>query len=266
MTEKRIPWTAGKKYPVIALGEWEKGDLSAYFRRHAPSGPCLNKLPGYKDAKYHGDIKAGRQIVEKFLTEDVLADIHTLTKSRAPLIVAPSVMSKGQHNILPISLAHHIATHLNLTVNKQIFQRKGDHRTGQGGIDRLYNQPCFYGNVHKDRDYLLVDDVVTLGGTVAGLRSYIENNGGNVLGTVALAHSFRKNADYEVYRLHSGATMTNLAITPDLEQGVRQRLGNTLTGLFRGRFGFGTGSLTAFEGDFINHLPEVGVIFERAPA
>lgn len=266
MIEKRNPWQQEKEYPLIIAGEWKKGGLATCFRSRAALGPCLNEQAGYYDAKKDGNVGAGRKIVEKFLTDDVLTDINILTKDKAPLIVAPSVTSKGQHNVLPISLAHHIATHLGLTVNKQIFQRKGEHRTGQSGIDRLYNQPVFYGNVQKGRNYLLVDDVVALGGTLAGLRSHIEANGGIVIGTVALAHSFRKNAEYDVYRLNSGAGLVNLAITPDLKQGVEWKLGNALTQLFKRRLGFGTGSLTAFEADFVTNLPDVNRIFDRSPA
>ena len=35
-------------------------------------------------------------------------------------------------------------------------------------------------------DYVLVDDFVGMGGTLANLRGYIESNGGRVLGAVAL--------------------------------------------------------------------------------
>lgn len=277
MIEKRIPWQQGKEYPLIIMGEWEKGGVAACFRARA-AGPCLNEQAGYYDAKKRGDIGAGRRIVDGFLTSDVLADIHTLTRDKNPLIVAPSVTSKGQHNVLPISLAHHIATHLGLTVNKQIFQKKREHRTGQDGIDRLYNQPGFYGNVQRGQNYLLVDDVVTLGGTLAGLRSHIEANGGNVIGTVALAHSFRKNAEYDVHRLGSGAMLVNLAITPEQEQRVRLKLRTDLgrkpttttvlvpTKMFREALGFGTESLTTYEAGFIENIPDAWRIFERAPA
>ena len=44
-------------------------------------------------------------------------------------------------------------------------------------------------DVWVGRDYLVVDDNVTRGGTLADLRSYIERNGGNVVGATTLPGS-----------------------------------------------------------------------------
>lgn len=264
----RIPWDSGRSYPVIALSRWHGESLGAVFGRHACEGMSLKDQPGYRDAKHRGDIRAARRIVETFLTKGVLEEIKTLTEGTDALVVAPCTMSKGQHNVLPISMAHHVAHHLGLTVNKQIFQRKGPHRTGQDGIERLFNHPGFYGAVHKGRSYLIVDDVLTLGGTAADIRSHIEANGGKVLGTVVLSHSPSRNAmDCDkVQSLRSGAEVADMAISPAAVGKLTKKFGTILTTLCRKAFGNGPECFTAQEGGFIARFSSLDSVLDRAPS
>jgi hypothetical protein len=43
---------------------------------------------------------------------------------------------------------------------------------------RLATPPAFTGSIEQGKDYLLIDDHVGLGGTLANLRGYIETQGG----------------------------------------------------------------------------------------
>gem|GEM_PF-4489309 len=51
---------------------------------------------------------------------------------------------------------------------------------------RLARQPDFEGAVTQGRDYVLVDDFVGMGGTLANLRGFIEAQGGKVVAAVTL--------------------------------------------------------------------------------
>lgn len=61
------------------------------------------------------------------------------------------------------------------------------HRTGTGVDHRLAFPPEFSGVVQQNAHYFLVDDTLTLGGTLAPLRGYIVNRGGLVVGAAALS-------------------------------------------------------------------------------
>ena len=49
------------------------------------------------------------------------------------------------------------------------------------------NRPVFDGTISKDYNYIILDDVVTQGGTVSVLRRFIKDNAGNVAAVSALA-------------------------------------------------------------------------------
>lgn len=81
---------------------------------------------------------------------------------------------------------------LNLKLETGIVQADRSYRTQSDGVGRLLKRVGFDGRVVKGRNYLIVDDVVTQGGTLADLKGYIEQNGGNVIGASVLsgkAHS-----------------------------------------------------------------------------
>jgi hypothetical protein len=69
---------------------------------------------------------------------------------------------------------------------KDIFQSNKPSRTNTGAPHRMLNRSTFDGLVTPGQDYLLVDDNVTLGGTLSDLRSYIESKGGHVIGATTL--------------------------------------------------------------------------------
>lgn len=44
------------------------------------------------------------------------------------------------------------------------------------------HRPAFSGEVVQGQEYLIVDDNLTMGGTIASLRGYVENRGGKAIG------------------------------------------------------------------------------------
>lgn len=53
---------------------------------------------------------------------------------------------------------------------------------------RFLCQPSFEGDVEKSRPYIILDDVITTGGTFATLRGYLVRKGATVAATTTLAH------------------------------------------------------------------------------
>ena len=58
--------------------------------------------------------------------------------------------------------------------------------TGADGYGRLARQARFDGDVEENCEYVMVDDFIGQGGTLANLRGWIESRGGRVVGAVAL--------------------------------------------------------------------------------
>jgi hypothetical protein len=53
----------------------------------------------------------------------------------------------------------------------------------------LLHKPVFFGYIEKNTEYILVDDIVTQGGTILALRNFVMVQGGNVVAVVALAYA-----------------------------------------------------------------------------
>ena len=56
-------------------------------------------------------------------------------------------------------------------------------------MERLLHKPRFCGLINEGESYIIVDDIVTQGGTVSALRQYVLSKGGSVAAIVALAYS-----------------------------------------------------------------------------
>lgn len=71
---------------------------------------------------------------------------------------------------------------LGLEVEYRIGQIDKVSRTNTGADHRLAFNPAFSGEVVQGQEYLIVDDNLTMGGTIASLRGYVENRGGKAIG------------------------------------------------------------------------------------
>ncbi|RQR38018.1 conjugal transfer protein TraN [Burkholderia sp. Bp9142] len=65
------------------------------------------------------------------------------------------------------------------------------YHTGADAMERLIARASFQGSVQRGGNYVLVDDVTTLGGTLCDLSDYIRRNGGNVVAAVVLVNASR---------------------------------------------------------------------------
>jgi hypothetical protein len=93
-------------------------------------------------------------------------------------------------NKIPLALAQEIGLpiwlHVRLihTVSRKVLN----------AIQRLLHKPLFAGFVKRGDAYILVDDVVTQGGTISALREFVMVHGGRVVAVVALAFAIGSHA------------------------------------------------------------------------
>ena len=144
--------------------------------------------PHYADAKA-GDIDqaapAAKQLAAHFLTDAALDRIRRLTSAETWLVPVHA-LEGGGHNRIPGAFAELLAEKLGLEVETSIVQANVVNHTGATGWERFSRPPVFDGEVVAGRRYVLVDDFVSLGGTLANLRGHIVQGAGVVTGAVTL--------------------------------------------------------------------------------
>ncbi|MBY0354567.1 MAG: hypothetical protein K2Q12_02430 [Rickettsiales bacterium] len=108
----------------------------------------------------------------------------------------------------------------------------------------MVTPPVFAGDVKKARPYLLVDDHVGFGGTLANLRGYIIENGGIVVGMTTLTQSREAQ---------------KIALTQSTLSMLQSHHGEELETFWQKHFGYGLSCLTEIEGANLAREPS----FER---
>ena len=137
-------------------------------------------------------------------------------------------------------MARVLAKRLELDVEENILQRERVGRTGTGADHRLAFNPSFEGKIKTGQTYLILDDNITMGGTLASLRGYIENRGGKVL--AAMSMTGRK-------------LMVQLAVTPKMLAAVEHKHGRVLDQFWQEQFNYGIEEITQGEGGYLRHAP-----------
>lgn len=105
---------------------------------------------------------------------------------RLPALVPAHAPQSEGVNEIPVALANVLSRLLGLPVTESIVQLNSVGHTGADGFRRLANQTLFAGAVVPAATYLVVDDFVGQGGTLANLIGFVRSQGGGVLGATVL--------------------------------------------------------------------------------
>ncbi len=189
----------------------------------------MRKHPDYKAAK-GGDTASAVRVVRDLVRPDTLdAAAQQFGGAR---FVAVHAEEQAGRNKLPLALAERYAHHVGGVVDAEIVQAVRAHHTGAKAAHRMKSRAGFDGAVERGADYVLVDDVTVMGGTLAELAAHIQRGGGNVKGVVVLA------SDSRLHRLDP---------TPAQVRAIEERFGDTV----RDEFGIEPRALTADEAYFV---------------
>lgn len=210
----------------------------------------LSNEPEYQAAK-QGDTEAALTLVDRLISDDTIAQLKTLIGDEKPRIVPVLAVEAAGNNKIPAMMAAVLADRLGLEVETDIVQREKVARTGSGSDHRLAFNPTFEGNVSAGQKYIVVDDTLTMGGTIASLRGYIENNGGKVMAA-------------SVMTAHEGAL--DLAVKPKMLAGINQKHGPAMDAYWKESFGYGIDRLTQGEAGHLRAAPSVDAIRDRIAA
>ncbi len=149
----RSPWPAA--FPDVVV----HGDLKA-----------RNSHLSYAAAKA-GDPHAAKTLAEDLLAEGATEQLKTLVAGRRPVLLAITAEEVSGFNAIPDAMAQALAASLGLTAAAgAVVQANKVAHTRADGWHRLVTPAMFVGAVAAGADYVLVDDHVGFGGTLANLR------------------------------------------------------------------------------------------------
>ena len=214
-------------YSATSVKAWPNGFPVAYthtsiaaMKGSHKGADAAQDAADYEAAKQHGDIEAARRLVAKRINPQHLERMVTDLKERGispeEVIVVPVLEKEQGKNALPRALGEYAAHYLNARLETNIVDTSQSTHTGKETINRLLDRKSFEGPVAENGKYLLVDDVLTQGGTLHELRHYLANNGAEAVGAVTLAFS-RYSSTME--------HRNTLAIQPDTIDELERRYG-----------------------------------------
>ena len=132
---------------------------------------AMRAHPDYQAAKNQANREAARSLVVDLAKTDRL--LAVAEKHPSAIIVPVHAEEAGGKNQIPSALADYMGAATGLDVDTKIVQSSLSSRTAiSDRWQRLVNRPAFDGPVTAGREYILTDDVVTQGGTLASLKTY----------------------------------------------------------------------------------------------
>ena len=233
----RVPWEAFAD-AVLLAGE-------SQTKQH----------PEYAGAKASDDAVAAANLVNSLVDETGIAAVRGLiaavSESGDPILVSAHAWESQGLNAIPAALTRLLSERLDIPREITIVQTNVVSHTGADGYGRLARQACFDGPIEADREYVMVDDFIGQGGTLANLRGWIEKQGGKVVGAIALTgkpYSAKLNLSQE--QLHE----------------LRQKHGSDFEKWWKAHFGHAFDCLTQSEARYLARSPDVDTIRNRLAA
>lgn len=215
---QRAPW--GAVEPDVLIHQLEEMQVRGH--------------PRYADAKA-GDLYAAAELVQDTLNAEMVTALAGLGLAEPMLLPVVAEEAHGT-NAIPLVLAQQMAAALGWPLETRIIQSNVVGRTRKDGYYRLAFQPLFDGAPDPGRDYVLVDDFIGQGATLANLRGHVLAAGGRVPGITSLTGK---------------VVSAILALQPATLAVLRQTHGNDLENWWRQVFGFGFECLTESEARYL---------------
>jgi hypothetical protein len=210
--------------------------------------PTRNKHPNLSIAKA-GNAGAALALVRDLLSDAAIGVLETLVSGRRPFVVPVTAIEVAGFNAIPDAMTQELCERLNLPpLPGVIVQSNKVAHTRSDGWHRLVTPATFAGSVAAGADYLLVDDHIGFGGTLANLRGHIEAHGGHVLAMTALTET-------------GGGR--EIAVRPETLSVLQLRHGTGLDHFWRAVFGHGLDCLTNIEAGYLSRVESLDAIRNR---
>lgn len=214
------------------------------------SETAVKQHPAYKAAKA-GDDDAATALVLDTFNPDSAQVLGRIAGKSKPTLVSAHALERDGVNAIPEVFADRLGQFLNWPVDKGVIQVNVVSHTGANGFWRLARQAEFDGPVQPGCEYVLVDDFVGMGGTLANMKGYIESRGGRVLAAVSLTG-----------KPHSA----KLALTSERLHELRTKHGQELENWWLNRFAHTFDALTESEARYLARTETADTIRDRIAA
>lgn len=155
---------------------------------------CFNHIENIKQHPDYTIAKSGEAEPAYRLITDLAVEFLKSLRNEFPentYFVSPFAQEAGGDNAIPLLLSLIAAQEFKGVSETDIVQLQRVFHTGADPMERLLLRPSFEGTVERNKNYVLVDDVTSMGGTLAELANYIRLNNGNVLGSIVLVNAGR---------------------------------------------------------------------------
>ena len=214
------------------------------------SESAVKQHSAYRAAKA-GDGAAATALVNDTMSEQQNMQLVNLLRGHAPTLVSAHAYEREGVNAIPENFAVEISKALGWPHDLGVTQVNVVAHTGADGFSRLARQAEFAGKVQLGCEYVLVDDFVGMGGTLANLKGYIESNGGRVMAAVCLTG-----------KPHSA----KLALSPERISELRGKHGTELENWWIGQFAHAFDALTESEARYLARTEAADTIRDRIAA
>lgn len=216
---------------------------------HAPESQ-VKQHPAYRAAKSGDDI-AANELVDDTLNAVQVESLRRMMEGHSPILVSAHAFESQGVNAIPEALAKALSEQLGYALDSAIVQSNIVAHTGADGFSRLARQAKFDGPVQAGSEYVMVDDFVGMGGTLANLRGHLIEHGGKVLAAVALT-----GKPYSA----------RLALTPERLDELRKKHGTGLENWWQARFSHTFDALTESEARYLTRTSDADTIRDRIAA
>ncbi len=127
---------------------------------------AVKRHPKFQAAKA-GDVEAADALMSQLASSVTVERLASTLEGRLPELVPIHALESEGVNEIPAALANVLSRLLGLPVNRSFVQLNSVGHTGADGFKRLANQALFTGAAVQGTTYLIVDDFVGQGGTLA---------------------------------------------------------------------------------------------------
>ncbi len=203
----------------------------------------------YSIAK-QGDLNAAMQLVHDTMPSELIKRFFEKYQQQQPLLAGVQAIEGVSVNCIPQAMIAWIAKHTGFKPEDSLVQINRVSHTKASGWHRLAYPALFDGIIQPEKTYVLIDDFIGQGGTLANLRGLIEAHGGKVIGALALTGK---------------AYSSILALTDNTLQALRAKHGD-LEPWWRSQFGFSFDALTESEARYLERAEDADTIRNRLAA
>ena len=215
---------------------------------------AVKQHPDYSRAKA-GDVRAATSLVSRMVDETEVDTVRTLIAAVSTndtlMFVSAHAYERHGVNAIPGALASFLSERTGIPYETVVVQTNIVSHTSADGYGRLARQACFGGKVDRGREYVMVDDFVGQGGTLANLRGWIEKQGGRAVGAIVLT-----------------GKPYSAKLSPSKEQlyALRQRHGSDFEEWWQEHFRHSFDCLTQSEARYLARSPDVDTIRNKLAA